>query len=88
MCDWGSFRDWLVELPALVKLFCGGFGVFLAVESLQTQFMPLLFGCLTFLFLVFLCRQEVDAVSQQADANRRTFGVHGGVARVGIDRGE
>ena len=51
--DRGSFRDRLVELPALVELFCGGFGIFLAVESLQTQFVPLLLSRLTFFLLVF-----------------------------------
>jgi hypothetical protein len=30
----GSFRNCLVELPTLVELFCGGFGILLAVEHL------------------------------------------------------
>jgi hypothetical protein len=34
--DRGSFRNCLVELPTLIELFCGGLGIFLAVESLQT----------------------------------------------------
>lgn len=53
LSDRGSLRNGLVDLSALVEVFCGGFGVFLAVEGQQTQFVPLLFGCLTFLFVVF-----------------------------------
>ena len=71
--DRSSFRNCLVELPALVELFCGRFGIFLAVERLQTQFVPLLFSCLTFLFLVLGEGMQFALISSLGENHQPTL---------------